>query len=164
MHPLIRTPFALLLLCHASVSSLAGAGSTKPVSVISIQADQIQKLNSFLSSSMTILETVSAGEGNAAANSGKICSCQILDLESSNFHHQQVVLLAEKTIHGESSDYSLIRSRIQKEKKQLKKMFYDKVKVVSEIQGAGSCKSLYIRLKSADSNLQLYEILNADIY
>ncbi len=42
-------------------------------------------------------------------------------------------------------------------------MFYEKVKVVAEMQGTGSCKSMFYQLRSADSHLQLYEILNADI-
>ncbi len=42
-------------------------------------------------------------------------------------------------------------------------MFYDKVKVIAELQGESSCKSMYFRLHTADHQLQLYEILNADI-
>jgi hypothetical protein len=43
-------------------------------------------------------------------------------------------------------------------------MFYDKIKTVAELRGTGSCKSMFFRLKTADNHLQLYEILNADIY
>lgn len=74
-----------------------------------------------------------------------------------------MVLLAEKTNDGSSSVYKLAKNRIQKEKKQLKKLFYDKVEVVDEIQGTGSCKSMFYQLSSANGNLKLYEILNADI-
>jgi hypothetical protein len=42
-------------------------------------------------------------------------------------------------------------------------MFYDKIEVVSEMQGMGSCKEMFYRLRTADENLRLYEILNADI-
>jgi hypothetical protein len=74
-----------------------------------------------------------------------------------------VVLLAEKTNDGSGSAYTAARNRIQKEKKTLKKMFYDRVKLVSEMQGAGSCKSMFYQLRATDKSLQLYEILNADI-
>ena len=99
-----------------------------------------------------------------ANSSGKICSCQVLNLESSNFDHRYVVLLAEKKNDGCAAAYAIARNRIQKEKKHLKQMFYDKVKVVSQMQGTGSCKEMFFRLKKADVSLQLYEILNADIY
>ena len=69
-----------------------------------------------------------------------------------------------KTINdGSELAYSIAKDRIREGKKHLKQMFYDKVKVVSEMQGAGTCKSMYYRLRSADKNLQLYEILNADM-
>lgn len=41
-------------------------------------------------------------------------------------------------------------------------MFYDKIILISEIHQTMSCKSLYFKLKTADSQLTLYEILNAD--
>jgi len=95
-------------------------------------------------------------------SAGRICSCQILNLESANYDHRYVVLLAEKTNDGSSAVYAAAKNRIAKEKKQLKQMFYDRVKVVAEMQGTGSCKSMFFRLRAADSQLQLYEILNAD--
>ena len=98
-----------------------------------------------------------------SSSTGKICSCQVLNLESSNFDHRYVVLLAEKKNDGSGAAYSIAKNRIQKEKKHLKQMFYDKIKVVSETQGTGSCKEMFYRLKSANVRLQLYEILNADI-
>ena len=97
------------------------------------------------------------------SSTGKICSCQVLNLESSNFDHRFVVLLAEKKNDGTRSAYTIAKNRIQKEKKHLKQMFYDKIEVVSEKQAAGSCKEMFYRLKTADVSLQLYEILNADI-
>ncbi len=103
---------------------------------------------------------VAAGIKNS---SGRICSCQILDLESSNYNHQHVVLLAEKANYGNSNDLNIARSHIEKEKKHLRQMFYDKIKTLSEIHQTGSCKALYYQLKTADSQLQLYEILDADI-
>jgi hypothetical protein len=86
----------------------------------------------------------------------------VLNLQSSNYDHRYVVLLAEKTDAANSAGFKAAKSRIEKEKRQLKKLFYDKIKMVAELQGSGSCKSLYFRLRAADEQLQLYEILNAD--
>ncbi len=97
-----------------------------------------------------------------SSNGVKVCSCQILNLESTNYNHHYVVLLAEKTNDGQSSAFRIAKNRIRKEKKQLKNLFYDKVKVVAEIHGTGSCKSMFYKLKMVNRNLQLYEILNAD--
>ncbi len=95
-------------------------------------------------------------------SSSRICSCQILNLESSNYDHHSVVLLSEKANDGSSAAYTAAKNRLQKEKNHLKKMFYDKIKVVATFQGVGTCKSMFLHLRSSDENLKLYEILNAD--
>jgi len=70
--------------------------------------------------------------------------------------------LSEKKTDGSDAGFKATRKSILKERKQLKKLFYDKVKLVAEMQGKGSCKSMYFRLRTADHQLQLYEILNAE--
>ena len=94
----------------------------------------------------------------------KICSCQILNMESANYQHRNVAVFAEKTNHGNySADYRIAKDVIEKEKKHLKHLFYDKVKVVNHIAQTTDCKSLYIKLKGADRSLVMYDILDADI-
>jgi hypothetical protein len=165
MRPLIRIVFTLFFLCLV-VLVFGGTGSVRPVSAAIFHHSHIERLDSLLTGSVTIITVKKASSSSAeeASNSvGRICSCQILNLGSSNYDHRYVVLLAEKTAKGSSAAYNVAKNRIQKEKKHLKQMFYDKVEVVSEMQGAGSCKSMFLQLKTADSHLQLYEILNADI-
>ena len=119
-----------------------------------------------MSNRVSVLEVKKESEltpEEANSSTGKICSCQVLNLESSNFDHRYVVLLAEKKNDGNGTAFTVAKNRIQKEKKHLKQMFYDKIQVVSEIQGTGSCKAMFYRLRKADVSLQLYEILNADI-
>lgn len=167
MRPLIRIAFTLVVLTITSSYIFAGTGSVKPVARLSFTQENIVKLDSFLSASVSVSSAKEISETipeTSSESAGRICSCQVLNLGSSNYDHRYVVLLAEKTIDGTHSAYSVAKSRLQKEKRQLKQMFYDKVKVVAEIQGAGSCKSMFFRLRTADSHLQLYEILNADIY
>ena len=94
----------------------------------------------------------------------KICSCQILNMESANYQHRNVAVFAEKTNHGNySADYRIAKDVIEKEKKHLKRLFYDKLKVVNHIAQSSDCKSLYIKLKEADRSLVMYDILDADI-
>jgi hypothetical protein len=166
MHPLIRISFALFLLSFVVQTGFAGQGSVRPVNSVSFVSVIIEKLDSILNNQVTVTEIkkeseLTSEEANSPA--GKICSCQILNLESSNFDHRYVVLLAEKKNDGGGTAYAIAKNRIQKEKKHLKKMFYDKIEVVSEMQGTGSCKEMFYRLRTADVSLRLYEILNADI-
>jgi hypothetical protein len=166
MHPLIRISFTLFLLCFAVKTGFAEQGSVRPVMRVSIVSARIEKLDSILSNQVSVMEIKKESELTSEeenSSKGKICSCQVLNLESSNFDHRYVVLLAEKKNDGSRTAYAIAKNRIQKEKKHLKQMFYDKIKVVSEIQGTGSCKELFYRLKTANVRLQLYEILNADI-
>jgi len=184
MNRLIRILFALLLLTLIAINnSFAGAEAIRPVSHLSGKfAYTVQKLDSFLSSAVAVTAIgpvteepaakttdPSAGETPGKENSaetastGRICSCQILNLESSNYSHRHIALFAEKTNHGSSADFNVAKSRINREKKHLKQMFYDKVEVVSEAEAEGSCHSLYLRMKTRDARLQIYEILNADI-
>jgi hypothetical protein len=166
MHPLIRTSFALFLLCFAFQTGYAGQGSVRPIMNVYFVSSGLEKLDSILNNRVSVIEIkkeaeLTSDEVNASA--GKICSCQVLNLASSNFDHRYVVLLAEKKNDGNAAAYAIAKNRIQKEKKHLKQMFYDKIKVVSEMQGAGSCKDMFYRLRTADVSLKLYEILNADI-
>jgi hypothetical protein len=166
MHPLIRISFALFLLCFAFQTGFAGQGSVRPVKRVTLVSEQIEKLDSNLNNRVSVTEVKKESEQNSEKTNSseeKICSCQVLNLESSNFDHRYVVLLAEKKNDGTESAYSIAKNRIQKEKKHLKQMFYDKIKVVSEKQGTGSCKDMFYRLRKADVSLKLYEILNADI-
>jgi hypothetical protein len=166
MRPLIRIAFTLLFLCLAIMDVIGGSGSSKPVSPSVFQIHNLVTLDSFLTVRVTPTEVKKMSDVSPAKESnsaGRICSCQILNLESSNYDHRYVVLLAEKTNDGSGTAFVLARNRLQKEKRHLKQLFYDKIKVVSEMQGAGSCKSMFYQLRTADSHLQLYEILNADI-
>jgi hypothetical protein len=173
MHPLIRNVFILIFISAAASRSFAGTQSVKPVSLPITGFKNISQLDSMFSSVVSVTagsvvsmtaasKETSLSEKEADHSSSRICSCQVLDLQSSNYDHQSVVLLSEKTNDGSSAAYTAARNRLQKEKKHLKKMFYDRIKVVAEFQGTGSCKSMFFRLRSSDKNLKLYEILNAD--
>jgi hypothetical protein len=166
MHPLIRTSFAPFLLCFVFQAGFAGESSVRPVASISFLSEHIENLDSLLSDRVSVVEVkkesdLTSDEANSSA--GTICSCQVLNLASSNYDHRYVVLLAEKKNDGTGTAFAMAKNRLQKEKKHLKQMFYDKIQVVSEMQGTGSCKAMFYRLRSADESLRLYEILNADI-
>jgi hypothetical protein len=165
MHPLIRTSFAFICFWLLSINSFAGPLFVKPVKSRFFTENIVLKLDSFLSSAVSAIP-VERESGiqdiEASHSSSRICSCQVLNLESSNYEHHSVVLLSEKTNDGTTAAYSAAKNRLIKEKRLLKKMFYDKVKVIAAFQGAGSCKSMFRSLQATNRDLKLYEILNAD--
>jgi hypothetical protein len=164
MRLFIRVTVICFLICILIQKIFAGGVSAEPLKSPIFNLNEIRSLHGFLSKHVGTKDRAgqSSNTSEVPTITARVCSCQIVDLESSNYNHTHVALLAEKTNYGGNSDFIIARNRIEKEKKHLKKMFYDKVKMISEIHQTVSCKSLYIKLKTADSQLQLYEILNAD--
>jgi hypothetical protein len=94
----------------------------------------------------------------------KICSCQILNLQSNNYHQNDMGVFAERSSKGHlSTDLSITKKIIDKEKKHIRLLFYDKLKVVDSFSETTDCKSLYLKLKLKNSSLVIYDILNADL-
>ena len=92
----------------------------------------------------------------------KVCACQILDLESKNFEHTNVAILSEKTNYGDlSSDLDAAKDVLETEKKHLNKMFFTKMKVVSKTQDATDCSTLAKKLKSDNTDLKVYDVIDA---
>lgn len=99
-----------------------------------------------------------------AATAAKLCACQILNVASNNEKMEYVAVFAEKTNYGElNNSFSVAISVLEKEKKQMKNLFYSKMKVVKKITVFSSCKTLAGQLKSENGTLKVYEILDADI-
>lgn len=104
-------------------------------------------------------------ELNTLKHGIKICSCQVLALQSSTYRRQKnIALFAEKT-NGRSLSYDVNRINrvIEKEKKHMQSFFYDKLFVLNTFTEHTDCKSLYTKLKSKNKYLILYDILDADI-
>src|SRR5277367_5324203 len=94
--------------------------------------------------------------------SGKICACQVLQLESLNHRPRNYALLAERT-NRKSFFYDSHKAkwRIEKEKKHLTDFFYDKVEVIDDFVETTDCRSLFIKMKKKQKTLILYDILDA---
>jgi hypothetical protein len=164
MRLFIRIITVCLLFGTPTQILFARSVSAEPLKSPVFKMNEIRSLNDFITKQKN-----SKAEGghssetsNGPSTTIRVCSCQIVDLVSSNYDHRHVALLAEKTNYGNNSDFIITRNRIEKEKKHLKKMFYDKIKLISEVHQTVPCMSLYFELKTEDSQLQLYEILNAD--
>jgi len=100
----------------------------------------------------------------AKVKAAKVCACQILNVSSNNERLEYVAVMAEKTNQGElNNSYSVAKSVLEKEKRLMKNQFYPKMKVLEKYTVFSSCKALAIKLASENSELKVYDILDADI-
>lgn len=128
----------------------AGKGNTMPYHLT----------HSHLVSTIIKIDTASKTVKQAT----KICSCQILVLQTSYRRQKNFALFAERTNKKSfASDLSFANRVLEREKRHMQSFFYDKLEVVGTISDAIDCKSMYKRLKTKNKTLYLYDILDADI-
>jgi hypothetical protein len=97
-------------------------------------------------------------------NTARVCVCQVLNLKNNNNDFENVALFSERTNYGDlTADYKSASQLLVSENKHLKSFFFDKVEVVNKITAPTDCVSLYLKMKSQNEELKLYDILNADI-
>mgnify|MGYP001028184609 CR=1 FL=1 len=161
MANLFRTRFGSLciIITMATLSAKANDGAVQP--------EQFN-LNAFVKASVSILD------GNAAKievaldklknmESASICVCEILELQNNNSIFPNVAIFAEKTNKGNIGDgYKIAERIIAKEKKQMRSIYFDAVKINTKVAVASNCLSLYMKLKATAPGLKLYDILDAD--
>lgn len=147
MNPFIQT-LVLLTGCAIGNAVLANDGHAAP--------------SIFTSSHFT--ESVKTFDSIITANTtAKVCACQILNLHSNNHHLKNAVVFAEKTNSNEQTDLATAKTRLEKEKRLLRILFYNKIQVIAKTSAATDCNTLFLQLKKKQDNLLLYEVLNADI-
>ena len=155
MQCIIRTCALGSILFLISHQSKAGGDSTRPIHQLG--AKFLVSVFKWVSLDRPTKETGRTGS--------KICSCQVLELRSNNYRHKNVAVFAEKTNYGNySTDFGIACAAIEKEKKHLKQLFYDRLTVVKKMAEATDCKSLFAKLKVADQSIVLYDILDADLH
>jgi hypothetical protein len=152
----IRTANLVVLSVFISSLLFANSSSSKPHSRVSSTLFRSIKQ---LDANMNLSDLVRSGKTTV-----KICSCQILNLESNNYKQSDIAVFAERSSKGNfPTDVLIAKNTIEKEKKHMKLLFYDRLKVVDRISEATDCKSLYVKLKLKNNTLIIYDILNADI-
>lgn len=94
----------------------------------------------------------------------RVCVCEILEAENNNQSFKNLVVLAEKENDGDlSKNYRIAEQQISKEKKQMKAIYFDKMRVNIKMAVATDCMSLYLKLNQKNNDFRLYDILSADI-
>lgn len=94
----------------------------------------------------------------------RVCVCEILEAQNNNNEFKNLVVLAEKENDGDlSKSYRMAEQQISTEKKQMKAIYFDKLRVNTKMAVATDCMSLYLKLNQKNNDFKLYDILNADI-
>ncbi|HEX4373078.1 MAG TPA: hypothetical protein VHZ50_07245 [Puia sp.] len=94
----------------------------------------------------------------------KICACQVLKLQSANYRARNFALYSERT-NKKSYSYDVNKARwiLEREKKHIADLFYDKVDVLDDIVEVTDCRSMFLKMKKQHKTLILYDIVDADI-
>jgi hypothetical protein len=94
----------------------------------------------------------------------KICACQVLKLQSANYKPRNFALYSERT-NRKSYTYDLHKAKwiLEREKKHLAALFYDKLDVLDELVEVTDCRSMFIKMKKQHKTLILYDIVDADV-
>ncbi len=146
----LRKYLLLLFLCFFCTLSFAGKENVVPYHLS--HSKDLATAKETDTSSISLKKTT------------KICSCQILVLQISKRRQKNFALFAEKTNKkGFNRDLLFANRVIEKEKRHMQSLFYDKLEVVGEFSDAIDCKSMFKRLKDKNKSLFLYDILDADI-
>jgi hypothetical protein len=148
MNPFYKTCFLVIACIAINNTTKANDGHFTPSTFTS---------NRFITSVKTFDSIITA---NASA---KVCACQILNLRSNNHHVKNAVVFAEKTNSEGSIDLEKAKTRLEKEKRVLRILFYNKIEVIAKTTAATDCNTLFLQMKKKQDNLLLYEVLNADI-
>jgi len=157
----LRTRFCSLFIAFSVIALAAKAdgGIVRPAQF---------NLGAFVKASVNFMNGKSSKaevllEKLKSKNSDRICVCEIMELQNNNAEFTDVAVFAEKINTGDmGKGYKTAEREIAKEKKQMKAMFFDEVKVNTKIAVATDCLSLYMKLRQNTNGLKMYDILDAD--
>ncbi|MGN6492397.1 MAG: hypothetical protein ACTHLE_10420 [Agriterribacter sp.] len=157
----LRTRFcSLFIVCSIiTLAAKADGGVVRPAQF---------NLSAFVKASVNFMGGKSAKadillEKLKAKRGDRICVCEIMELQNNNASFTDVAVFAEKMNNGDmGKGYKTAEREITKEKKQMKAMFFDGMKVNTKIAVATDCLSLYMKLRQNTHGLKLYDILDAD--
>lgn len=157
----LRTRFCSLFIVFSTIALAAKAdgGIVRPAQF---------NLNAFVKASVNFMSGKSSKadvllEKLKSKSSDRICVCEIMELQNNNAEFTDVAVFAEKINTGDmGKGYKTAEREIAKEKKQMKAMFFDEVKVNTKIAVATDCLSLYMKLRQNTNGLKMYDILDAD--
>jgi hypothetical protein len=148
MNPFYKTCFLVIACIAINKTTQANDGTNTPSTFIKTR---------FIAS-VRIVDSIITSYATA-----KVCACQVLNMQSNNHHVKNAVVFSEKTNSEGSTDLAKAKIRLEKEKRLLRSLFYNKIQVIASKTAATDCNTLFQQMKKKQDNLLLYEVLNADI-
>jgi glutamine amidotransferase PdxT len=151
MNRLNRITLIIALVLTSSVLFANGEGNVRPQFV---RSEKFVELIS--SEKFNPTPVVDKKETATPASSAKV--------SNNNDQINYVAVMVEKTNFGElNNSFSVAMSVLEKEKKQMKSLFFPTMKTVEKYTVYSSCQALAGRLKNLNNSLKVYDILDADI-
>jgi len=93
----------------------------------------------------------------------KVCACQVLRVTSKNENETLIAVFAQGTNNGDlSAGFASATTVVEKEKKHLKGLFYDKVQTAENLTAPTRCSVLYKEIQTKYSQVRMYDVLDAD--
>lgn len=93
----------------------------------------------------------------------KMCSCQLLEIQSQHDKKLHVGIFAEKNQPlKKKNNFHVMDAMIRKEMSYLRRGFVDEVKVLNTYKSHTDCMTLYTYLKQQDKKFRMCDILNVD--
>lgn len=150
--------YVIVFLLVASGTAKAGEDAVRPFQ-FDLKILAKMSINSFN-------KTTNVGQllSRIEPQKNRVCVCEIMEAENNNNVFANLVVLSEKENDGDlSKSYRVAEQQISAEKKQMKAIYFDKLRVNTKIAAATDCMSLYLKLNQKNNDFKLYDILNADI-
>jgi hypothetical protein len=93
----------------------------------------------------------------------KMCSCQLIEVQTHNDKKLHVGIFAEKDLQlKKRNSFHAMDAMIRKEKSYLQRGFVDDVKVLSSHKSHTDCMTLYAYLKKQNKKFRMCDIINVD--
>ena len=161
MYPRILTFLTKVSFMLIAISASAGEKSASPFNFTLRNLAAAEKA---IEASNASVSNFAGNAEKKEKNRSKVCACEILKLRNNNAEQENVAIFSEITNNGDiNAEYKTALEILQKQKKNMKDQYYDKVKVNQTITAAMDCKTLYLKMAKSEGGLVMYDILDADV-
>jgi flagellar basal body rod protein FlgB len=161
MYPRILT---FLMKASFMLIAMASTAGEKSASPFNFTLQNLSAAEKAIEASNASAGIFSVNAEKKEKNKSRVCACEILKLSNNNADQENVAIFSEITNNGDiNAEYKTALEILQKQKKNMKDQYYDKVKVNQTITAPMDCKTLYMKMSKSDGGLVMYDIIDADI-
>jgi|GEM_PF-3030449 len=163
MKTLTRIIQIIIVLCLLIASATAGERNVDPVRT-AYSTSFYHSIHFMTGGAMTAERFLQRLEAMRKNKHAQVCVCEIMKLGNNNDGYEEVALMSEMTGNGDlSSEYRSAAKQLVAERRRLRELFFDIVKVTEKVNAPVDCVSLYLMMAEKRSDLKLYDILDTDV-